>query len=109
MRLEDAHDAVGEVAVEGEVGGADDGAGPLQTLAALEVGLAHGDADLFGLGAAGDDTAVVVAQDDEGAAPPIGAKDLLAAGKEVVAVKEQEHGGRWGNGTEATGRIANRG
>lgn len=55
-------------------------------------GGAHGDAECFGLFCPGDDAAVVVGEDDDGAVFEVGAVHAFAGGVEAVAVNECVHG-----------------
>ena len=55
-------------------------------------GLTHADTQGFGHGTAGDGAAVVVTQDNQRGLTELRLEDLLAAGIEVVAVNEGEHG-----------------
>jgi hypothetical protein len=85
------HDATAHVAVEMIVGGEygdamffDDGPG-------LEIGTCHGDAEFPGLIAAGDDATIVIAEDDDGLVPEIGAKDPFAGAVEAVTIDDRFH------------------
>ena len=85
-------DAGGEVAVELVVRGAEDDAGAGGRFAEAEVGLAHRDAEGLAFGRAGDDAAVVVAEDGDGAPLERKVEDALAGDVEVVGVDERDHG-----------------
>ena len=54
--------------------------------------LAHGNAQCLGLVGPGDDTAVVIGKDHNGAILQPRIKDPLAGGVKIVAVNEGKHG-----------------
>ena len=98
--LEAAHQPLAHVGVEGVVGAAHHHAVLFQLAAHLEIGGAHGEAQGPGLGAAGDDAAVVVGEHHQGPAPQGGIEGRLAGGIEVVAIDQHDRhpGGRPGSG-----------
>ena len=95
--LQAAHQPMAHVAIEGVVGAAHDDTVPLELVGDLEVGLAHANAELPGLTAAGDHAAVVVGEHHDGAAEQCWIEGLLTAGIEVVGIDQPEgisHGRR---------------
>ena len=82
-----------------------------QLAAHLEIGGAHGEAQGPGLGAAGDDAAVVVGEHHQGPAPQGGIQGRLAGGIEVVAIDQHDrHGWRGSGGWDASApRLRGRG
>ncbi len=87
---EDLHDTAAHIGVERVV------AGQRQQVFADRFGFqqmpgfAHLDAEGFGFGGAGDDTAIVIGEDDECPAPQFGLKHSFAAGVEVVDIDQAE-------------------
>ena len=61
-----------------------------QLAAHFEIGGAHGEAQGPGLGAAGDDAAVVVGEHHQGPAPQGGIEGRFAGGIEVVAIDQHD-------------------
>lgn len=81
---------MGDVSVEGKIGGIDEDAPVAEKLLPLEGGGPHGDAELFGLFGAGDNAAVIIREDDYGLAPQLGIKDPFARDEKGVAVDQEE-------------------
>lgn len=72
----------------------------LKQVADLESGLSHVDAELFGFGAAGNNAAVVIGQDDDGRVFQVRSEYFFAGGVEAVTIHECKHsrlraGGLW--------------
>ena len=94
--LQAAHQPLAHVAVEGVVGASHHHAVAGQLLGDLEVGPAHGDAQLAGLAAARHHAAVVVGEHHHRPPQQCRIDCLLAAGIEVVGVDQHQgisHGG----------------
>ena len=62
---------------------------PLNHVANFKDRDTHGDAQGFSLIGAGDDAAIVIGEHEHGAPLQIGAKQTLAAAKEVIAVDQE--------------------
>ncbi len=88
--LQHGHQPLAHVGVEGVVGAAHAYPLPLQLALHLEVGLAHGDAEGAGLGAARHDATVVVGEHHQGPADHGRIHHRLAGGIEVVAVDQHD-------------------
>ena len=85
---QDFDDPIAEVGIEGVVGTERDDAMPPGFILDLEPGDTHGNAERLDLGAAGDDTAVVVGEDDDRTVSQAWVEQLLAARVEVVAIDQ---------------------
>ena len=87
-----AHDPLGHIAVEGEIGRKDSHVVFGVDLLLFKGRFAHGNAQCLGFVGPGDDTAVVIGQDHNGAILQPGIKNPLAGGVKIIAVNEGEHG-----------------
>ena len=83
---EGAHNAAGHIAVEGVVGRVEYDAVFFDQVANLEDGHAHRDAEGLDFIGTGDDTAVVVAHNDNGVMLQTRIKDPLAGNVKIITV-----------------------
>ncbi len=88
-RLDDAHHALGDIAVQRVVAAESDDAMPAQQILDLKIGRAHFH-EGFGVVASGNHAAIVVAQDDDRDLGQVRTKHTLAARIKAVAVDQRE-------------------
>lgn len=88
---DDVHDASGHVCIEFVVAGEEDDTMGFFQGFDLEIGCAHGDAERLEFGGAGDDAAVVIAEDGNGLSGEARVEDAFAGNEEIVAVDKSEH------------------
>ena len=89
---DDAGHPIAQISIEGEVGRQRHQALGFLQVADFKPGRAHLDAQRFCFVAAGNGTAIVVGEDNNGLVVQIGTKDPLAAHIEVIAIDQCKHG-----------------
>ena len=90
LLLQQSHHPLAHIAIEGVVGAAHHHLLIAQAIRHLEIGRAHGNAQLPGLTAAGHDAAIVIGEHHHRLALQRWIKQLLARGIEVVAINQSQ-------------------